>query len=284
MRSRRVRSFRASVVITLAGCASHAPASVPAPARAHPIAKPRPRPTSHVVFRDPYCYRISPDGEQREEIDCPDALLPPAPSDRLIVRSSYPTFGCYRVPGTGEDGTQGRVRCPPGGPTVIASDQILRTSSGVAITLEDRSLTCSRQVYANPPYWTPIERCPTALLPTLAHGVKPTRDDEDGCFWGDIEVQCDPPRAGSLKGRPTISGEVVAIDPSDGGVVIIINRGTANHIDVGARGMLVGVKDSDFTVFRVTEHAAYAKAKMTEDDVKRSDFRVEVEITYKDVE
>jgi hypothetical protein len=269
----RARRFRAPLVITLAGCASHAP---PAPPHPHPHPRPHPRPTSHVVFRDPSCVRVSPD-DVDQEVECPDALLPPAPSDRLIVHSQFPIDGCYEVHRP-DDTELHRVRCPPGGPTVITSDRDVQTRRHVSIRIDEHTLGCEREVFANPPYWKPIDRCPTALLPTLAHGVKPTREEHDHCYWGDFEVQCDPPRdAGGLAGIATITAQVIAFEPHDTGATITLNRGRNQGVDVGSRGAIVGLRGGDFTVSKVTERASVATVAASVDQVKASRLVVEVE-------
>jgi hypothetical protein len=144
-----------------------------------------------LVFEDPTCYQIDDTG-QRQWADCPEHVLPPAPSDRLIHQQ-----GAFCFP-VGASGGRGRVTCPPGGPTVaFAEIRDKELGAGKHVGFREWDLSCDTWVETrcspdrtcNPPPPQPIE-CPEEMLPRLINGAKPTSQKDGKCFWESYQVSC----------------------------------------------------------------------------------------------
>jgi hypothetical protein len=175
------------------------------------------------------------------------------------------------------------VRCPPGGATAIASDDIV-TVHGTSYRMDERTLGCLRQVHANPPYWKPADRCPSTLVPTLTGDAKPTREDARGCYWNDVPVACDPPRPRAADGHLTVTGHVVDVEVIDAGAVITIDRGSQDGVDRGTIGTLDGVKHGDLFIFKVMQHRSFARVKAKPKVIARGPMTVLLELPDDDLE
>jgi hypothetical protein len=90
------------------------------------------------------------------------------------------------------------VDCPKAGPTLIRSDKTHVQVDGGNIFISDGSFTCRKTfgtagcppgAICNPPPPQDVD-CPAALLPHLAPGVKPTKQNGDKCMLGEIKVTC----------------------------------------------------------------------------------------------
>jgi hypothetical protein len=201
-RRRRIRDFTAPFVVVVAvgpGCRTpqRAPAP-PVPECAKPtfyetVQVPVPSGVGEIFFHDPICEWLDVHGEWHSEV-CPEDLLPPAPTDRLIVDDTGGDWvWCFVVrpwPDDPDAWKEGRVRCPDGGPTAVIPDPSEVTIGADRIQISNRTLTCSRYVFANPPYWHPVEKCPAPLLPSLINGATVTDRVGTECFWNDVRVRC----------------------------------------------------------------------------------------------
>jgi hypothetical protein len=136
------------------------------------------------------CYRVV-GGEKKYVPQCPESMLPAAPTDQLVYQHGGQ---CKRVP----DGNP--VRCPASGPTVILPEpSSIKTATG-SVSLQYGSLKCLQyvdvdcppEVNCNPPK-PDVVPCPASLMPKLAAGVKPTKKDQQHCWFGAAEVACPKP-------------------------------------------------------------------------------------------
>jgi hypothetical protein len=147
-----------------------------------------------VVFEDPECFQEA-QGGNKVRVDCPDHVLPVAAADALVRQTAQ--GWCLEVH-AGKTARDGRVRCPPGGPTVILPEDLsVRVDDTTTISLREHDLSCRKSRHpkcaagkkCNPPP-PQIVPCPDALLPQLAGGAKPTAEKDGGCFHGDVQVKC----------------------------------------------------------------------------------------------
>lgn len=209
----RKKSLAAPFVATIAAaCARTGPApqpespnppAIPAPSAsstgetassAAPTASEAPTPsaapsgsTAAIVYEGYHCA----EGKGGPIATCPDALLPAAPTNRLVYKKYD---GCHRVP----DGYL--VRCPQNGPTAILPDPLMVDSGSSKVRLAEASLTCDQSftidcppgAYCNPPPPKHID-CPASLMPKLAPGVKPTKRAGNRCWFDVVEVACPKP-------------------------------------------------------------------------------------------
>jgi hypothetical protein len=140
-------------------------------------------------FEDADCFARGDDGGIGV-VSCPDAVLPTAPRGSLVrVERGDHEARCFVFPRDPAAEHEGRVRCPDGGPTVILPDPA-GTAGGTGVEQFDAYTdTCMMRFDGNPPRWVQ-DRCPPELLPRLAGGLEPTREDGGHCFYGDVEVRC----------------------------------------------------------------------------------------------
>ncbi len=136
------------------------------------------------------CYRIGPKGDKVYAPQCPESILPEPPKDRLVFRHGpY----CQRVP----DGRA--VKCPANGPTAIvpktntsASDPFVYLQYGTLECFRGHDVRCPEGVSCNPPPPRPVP-CPLELMPSLAKGVEPTKQEGAQCWFGTVKVVCPKP-------------------------------------------------------------------------------------------
>ena len=173
---------------------------------------------------------------------------------------------------------------PPSGPdaglvvgiTVVPpSETSLDGPDHQRFRFDEDTLTCSREVPANPPYWKAIERCPRKLLPRL-RGLSPTREEVDGCWWHAIEVECDPP----LTDEPetgTVVAWLINVSAVEGGSRIVLGKGTDEGLRAGLRGKVIGLDNGTFTISSCRERSCEATVKASIDEIMASSKKVEIE-------
>ena len=196
MKRRNVRVAVPFVIVVSAGCAKSGETTSPVPTpttsattSAPTTAAPPPADATALVFEDGTCYRLI-DGEKKY-VECPESVLPKPPADQLVYKNGT---RCNRVP----DGAP--VQCPTGGPTAtLPEPSSIKTATG-SISLQYGSLKCLQgvdvqcppDVNCNPPP-PKVVPCPAALLPKLTAGVKPTKKEQERCWFGAAEVACPAP-------------------------------------------------------------------------------------------
>lgn len=244
---RRRTHFASPFVITLACGGSPAPRSTtdgpeppfPYAQATEPDLGPAPKPPAvgTIRFDDPGCERLAANGAW-EHVDCPDALLPLAGKDELVVSEDGKRCFLVYERKLGERTSryhwdEGRVRCPPGGPNVQLPARKEVEIARKRYRIDAESLTCREESLGNPPSWRRVE-CPPPLVPRLV-GLKP----DAPCSYRGIKVNCG------------IEARAIKLSVVQDGVMVTIDRGTRDGI---AKGMVMVLGHGDTEVRGTIEH------------------------------
>ncbi|MCA9675291.1 MAG: hypothetical protein KC464_09675, partial [Myxococcales bacterium] len=132
-------------------------------------------------------------GDRRRQVACTDDVFLEVGDDTAVTLAA--DDGCYTVARETV-----RVRCPPGGPTVVPPATLTvkqgkRTFEVDLATYACRvaeDFECPKDAFCDPAPGDhrPIVACPAALRPRLAPGVAPTDRHGKDCYLGTLAVAC----------------------------------------------------------------------------------------------